>query len=564
MTAQEQPRDPVATSIMARLDPPEHGPGFWERLVEEFEAVGRDDGVGVMSLDHPADSTNEVPAEPSWNGAAALAVNRSRQRSRLALLAVAAVLVVLAGYSLIRVGDSRQSIAPADPTPDESDSVDTSYAHLGDEDREWAFSDRVAWVDDRFVALTSFSDQEWHWTSSDGISWQRQDGPSDRVFQTWAECAPGFSCDIELPAEPLPFLNAGTATRPQARAGDRLLVSAWVTYGVFGVDLDGFAESGDRLDPELLNLAAEESADRLDPELLDLAAENDGCFRELRDNPDAGTVSGGIVGETGNWRISLQCRGSDPSLRGSFSLNLGDHMTPAQAERAVNPQNHRELWLVSPAGAPQPVEGIDDWLQIASSGDRFWMLTNGNELITSVNGSAWQAVPLPVPAVSVQSVAAGPSGHVAIQFVDAGDADSGRSLIVVSHDDGFTWSEPVEVGGEDWLTSVGGAGAAILAGSDLGAQGLLVNDGQAVPLFTQPKDLPHPAMTVGEDRVLVQNGNGLAYYEVFDADGALIHRASADIPSRRQRLQPFVLVTLALAVIAGALLAQRRHRRPVH
>jgi hypothetical protein len=33
--------DPVAASIMARLDPPEHGPDFWERLVEEFEAVGR-------------------------------------------------------------------------------------------------------------------------------------------------------------------------------------------------------------------------------------------------------------------------------------------------------------------------------------------------------------------------------------------------------------------------------------------------------------------------------------------------------------------------------------------
>ncbi len=546
MTAQEPPRDPVVASIMARLDPPEHGPEFWERLVEEFEAVGRDDGVGVMSLDHPADSTNEVPAEPSWNGTAVLAVNRSRQRSRLALLAVAAVLVVLAGYSLIRVGDSGQSIAPADPTPDGTGSIETSYAHLGDEDREWAFSDRVAWVDDRFVALTSFTDQEWHWTSSDGISWQRQDGPSDRVFHTWAECAPGFSCDIELPAAPLPFLNAGMTTWPEARAGDRLLVSAWVTYGVFGLDVDGFTES----------------VDRVDSKLLSLAAENDGCFRELRDNADAGTLSGGIVGETGNWRINLQCRGFDPSLRGSFSLNLGDHMNPAQAERAVNPQNHRELWLVTPADAPQPVGGVDDWFQITSSGDRFWMLTTGNELVTSVDGSAWEAVPLPVPGLSVQSVAAGPGGHVAIQFVDDGRADSGRSLIVVSHDDGLTWSEPVEVRGEDWLASAGGAGAAILAGSDLGAQGLLVNDGRAVQLFTQPKDLPQQAMTVGEDRVLVQNGNGLAYYEVFDADGALIHRASPDIPSRWQRLRPFVLVTLALAVIAGALLALRR--LPVH
>lgn len=166
---------------------------------------------------------------------------------------------------------------------------------------------------------------------------------------------------------------------------------------------------------------------------------------------------------------------------------------------------------------------------ISSSGDRFWAASNG-AVVTSTDGSAWTPVDVPTGGLAPTRIQAAAGGNLALRLSTNSNDRSNDRWISISHDDGNSWSAPVELPADaGYATAVGPAGAAVITSGD-GRDGfdgrhalsLIVDDGVA---FTV--DLPSTSccesVAVGDDRVLLRTDQTL---DVFQLDGILIHRTT--------------------------------------
>ena len=290
---------------------------------------------------------------------------------------------------------------------------------------------------------------------------------------------------------------------------------------------------------------------RVHPAFLARAAQDSECFDALR---RAGTGSepgpgdphlvGYGGGHSGNeWRFTATCR-----LNGeeeTFSIDLGAELDPDQLELleygAVD-----ELWVVRADGSrelvtdPPMVTYLDGRggepsaavAQIEASSTRFWAVSDDG-LVTSIDGVDWQPFTVDTENWQVLEVTANPGGDVALLLADAAGADRQTGLVMVSHDEGRTWSDIVPIVGaaarSALVTSVGPAGVAVSIDEPGAEREVFIDDKTGQVVFTARSPIGSDALAVGAETVLMPrerlaaSGEALGpVLDVYDTSGELI------------------------------------------
>ena len=577
--------DPGITTVLHRLDVPEHRPGFWDDLARDL-------------AEPPAPAA--PPALPALIEAAPGHRSR-RSRRRLVLLAAAVAVAVAATAALVRGGIDNARIQTVDsgpppsvsvtvpgpnptstvtPPPDGSRSVSaravTADDLVGPSAAGWFFSDTVTWSDDGFVAVPP--DQSGYWTSPDGITWGRHDGSTAALVEPFT-CPDGFSCDVSPAAEPIPFHFATPAWRVVARAGDLVVLDAWTQYT-------------NEQEPTGPGDVAPGPA--LHPDILAAAAATDPCFEELRQEAEAGVAPGAGAGEArlASWSgggiddpvIRLSCGG--PSRSASFALDLRDHLTPDQI-RAVYSANATERWLARPGEPPVRVDDpptattraggiavnelVTGLAPVVSSGSRLWAVDEGI-LVSSPDGVTWVPQAVPTSGQKVGEVQASPGGHLALRLADDPALPPNTASFVVSHDDGATWSARAVATGR---LGVGPSGALVVDDSGEQPTATLLDGGRVRADITLAPGTYVRGATVGDGRILLQTAGppspasvspeaDTMLVEVYDADGRLLRQLVYDEGATGRRLLLPEVALLAAVVTAAAVgiavVARRRYR----
>lgn len=565
--AQDPPsqRDSEITLLLQDVAVPDHRHGFWDDLARQMEQTDHLSRIGPALGDIEPDADAEPAPELAPAGPRSIAPLAWR------LLAAAVVLALVGGVALLRSGpdDGRRvdsgvtttaEIEGADPEPASTGDPATTSTVRGE--RSWLFADEIVWIGDEFVT-SALGDS--YWTSPDGIEWKRREGPSP-VLHRSPDCPQELTCAVTPEAPPIPFHFFGESlTKGLDRAGDVVLFEATGGYSI------------ERLpNPEV-------QQPDLNPALLAVAAQSDPCFAEFaRQDPvetagsparDQAYLSSWSGGGLYDPVITLTCvQDSDSAL---FELDLRDHLDDAQLLAVFS--GYRELWVESTGSPPTRVDDFptSSWSDsdvggelvtsvspVSSSGDRFWAADEGT-LVSSTNGIDWTAHEVPTAGSEIDQVAASPGGHLALWLVDDRLVWNEEGHVIVSHDAGATWSEPVALStGDLQRIAVGPAGAAISALSYPSLEEPLttltfVAGGRSSAVTLPKSDGTITAVAaVGTDRVLVRTFD--ERMDVYGLDGTLLHRATW-APWRDGGFD--LRWGLALAAVALALVALRRRRR---
>lgn len=578
--------DPAITALLERLDVPDHRPGFWDDLAR-----------AMVELPEQAD-----PSAGSADGAEPVPLPTTAARPsvrRLLLVAAAMALVAASAVAVVHRNGGQGRIQTVDTGPAVTSTTATTATGsssapttvVGRTDRAeavndlsvvggsaggWFFSDRIAWAGDEFVA-TPQDDPSSHWSSPDGISWSDHDEPNP-VLAAWGSCPEGYDCEVSPAAPEIPFHFAQPFHQVVAKAGDRLLLEAGISYRF---DAEGSVDSDEENAP---------ASPTLHPELLAAAAETKPCFRDLQRQTGAG---GGTDSPEKQARLSAWSSGglSDPVIKltcaygtddvAGFTLDLRDHLTDEQLQAVYGP-GPRELWVATPGSPAARVDdpptttyppdeqlggvAVTQPSSILSTGDRFWAL-DGGSLATSSDGSAWTPRPVATGGLDIADLAASPGGHLVLRLVADRQAPSTVGRVIVSHDEGASWSQPVEVVGAARLW-VGPAGAVVLDDTESGATVSLVDGGSARTVFTADTNVVSQ-VTVGEDRLLVRSldfsrPDSPERFTVYDLDGNPLHQAVYDESAGGRRTALWaagvIAITMATAIGAAAWFRRRRSR----
>ena len=560
-----------ATAVLERLQIPDHDPAFWAEL--RF---------------HMVEPTEAGPLGQPARGTLSRSVRRWPTDGGRRILLVAAVLVILAAGAATLVArtdaDRTQSIdtgpsptsvpEPGPSTPDESQPSPVPASDEGatrsvarGSDGEWFHSDDITWTGEQFTVAAGTGNDPRHLSSTDGLDWSEHDGDSPLLPQP-ARCPDGFTCNARTDVPRIPFFHATVEHDVLARAGDVLLMNAWVRYGIDQQDRFG---SEDR---ELV------PGPVLPSDLLAAAASTDSCFEAVRNQPgqpvgdDQAHISGWSSGGTENPVISLTC--SEEGHTAGFQLDLRDHLTTDQIRSVYSFGDHDQFW-VEEAGAP--ARRLDDppttsfWIDgadggeivsnvvVASTGDRFWALDEGT-LTQSFNGVNWTTQPVPTGELEPQHVIGVPGGHLALRLGEDRRWWDAPVWVTVSHDNGRTWSPPVEV--EPGTLTVGPAGAVVVGDREDMDDSITVTlvDGGATTFSRElPVGVCCVTAVVGEDRVLVQSPE---VFDVYGFDGSLLHQATWSSESRwwsYDRPWSVILLVLLTAALAWLTKPLRRPRQ---
>ncbi|MDH3300433.1 MAG: glycoside hydrolase [Acidimicrobiia bacterium] len=585
--AEIEHRDPATTVILERVIVPDHAPDFWDELTL---GMAQDEATTVMR-----------------------SRRLQKQLTHRILLAAAVILILLvgsavfaalpetggnqaidAGPTAVRDTGPEPDIAPdpegeSAPPPNsgtraslerttaELATVDSTSTASGS-DAEWFFGDQLMWAGDEFVTGWGPADggDAGYWISPDGVEWDHRDGPSPVLLDSFV-CPSGYRCEVSPTLDPIPYHYAETQYEVMARAGDVLLLRASVFYTI------------DRQMPDIDGQETGPGPD-LRPDLLAAAAAGDPCFAQLQaqsqggvtdDSPDAPYLASWGSGGLDDPVIRLTCRRGE-TIAASFALDLRDHLTDEQVEKVYSSGFGAELWVerrgeaaarVTDApsagfwadGVPGDVV-VQPVADIRSSGDRFWAASNG-AVVTSTDGSTWTPVEVPTGGLVPTRIEAAAGGNLALRLsTDSNDWSNDR-WITISHDDGSSWSAPVELPAEvGYLTAVGPAGAAVMTSGD-GRDGFdgrdalsLIVDGGVAFTVDLPSTSCCESVAVGDDRVLLRTDQTL---DVFQLDGTLIHRTMwADDTggwNSRWLTLPLIMVVLMIgAVVIGFVSARAR------
>ena len=278
----------------------------------------------------------------------------------------------------------------------------------------------------------------------------------------------------------------------------------------------------DRIDPgDPINI-------EVHPALLARAARNSGCFAALeaaaRSQPsgtaDAILTSFGEGFQGADWIFEATCQ--DQGGADQFALNLGDVLTDRQFDLLTN-GGDSELFVSRSDGTVERVDerpmtsfwadGIEggDLIEsvpaIAATNTRFWAAADGT-LVSSTDGLSWDPVVLDTGGRRIGSVVANLGGDIAVLLVDDERlVHQGPKDVVVSHDDGSSWSEPVPVAldsDQDFLTNVGPAGVSLTSsGPESPETMVFVDDTNGRIGFTTDEGLGSAQLTVGRDTILL-------------------------------------------------------------
>ena len=501
-------RDPATTAVLEQLIIPDHGADFWHDLEASLAEVDQGPTVGTV-----VDITER---------------RFSRAAQRNLLVAAAAVMALLAGAALFAARSGVSQVETVDdelPAPEapQLEHDNTSSTARG-EASEWFYSDRTIWDGSRFVAA---SRNDSHWVSPDGIDWTRESGLGYGIVIPW-ECPVGYACEVTPAAADIPFHWSGADYQVAARAGNTILLNAYVRYDIDQQSIDPPDPSSDVSLPGPV----------LTPELLSAAADSDPCFADIQANgPGLDGESAHIAswewGGTGDPTVVLRCtRNGEPAA--IFQFDLHGHLTDAELQRVYSSGVASELWVEQPgsparrvADPPVRTRWVDDetpggslegTTDVVSSGDRFWALDDEG-LMTSVDGLSWTLVEGPDTELFLSELAAAPGGHLALWLSEDEQFWDETAWLVVSHDNGATWSAPVEAN-RNYGTSVGPLGAAVVTTSEAGRTLTLYDEGEVRFTTTSTEGDCCFTVTVGEDRVLLQSDRH-AY--LYGPDGTLLH-----------------------------------------
>ncbi|MFN3220137.1 MAG: WD40/YVTN/BNR-like repeat-containing protein [Acidimicrobiales bacterium] len=582
--AQDPPsqRDAEITLLLQDVAVPDHRHGFWDDLARQMEQTDQPSRIGPALGNHvagadaePAPAPEPDPTEP-----------RSIAPLAWRLLAAAVVLALVGGVALLRSGPDNERVDSGVTTTAEIEGADPEPASTGDPaststvrgGKSWLFAEEIAWIGDEFV--TSGLEGR-HWTSPDGIEWQRREGEGP-VLHRSVYCPQELTCAVAPEAPPIPFHYSDVRFLPVARVGDVVLLETWTMYSV-------------EQPREWMSASEQDRQPVLHPDLLAAAAASDPCFAELAQQDPSETSDGARLV---SWDrsgppdpiIQLTCtRGSDTAV---FELDLREHLDDAQLEALFSDPG--ELWVESPTSPPERVDDfpttsrwsdgeagreLTTWTSpVESSGDRFWAVDEGT-LVSSTDGTDWTAHEVPTAGSEIDHVAASSGGHLALVLVEDRRVCCEEGEVIVSHDGGSSWSEPVEVqiGGFPEL-SVGPAGAALSSDAFEAFDAESLTPGENAPVnitstvaivatdrtsvatvsYTFSDGNAVGPVAVGADRVLVW-ANGQA--DVYGLDGTLLHRTTWVGGLDWARDLRWGLALAAAAAVALALVALARRRR---
>ncbi len=382
-------------------------------------------------------------------------------------------------------------------------------------------------------------DEPEHWASVDGIEWTREPGLVVGVGNL--RCHPDFPCDLRPDNVPqVPLMFPRPTSWLEAASDDVTLTKVSVRYD--------FTENTVLTGREQSGLGV-----RIHPSVLAMAAREDDCFKEVQaagpgyePGPDDPTITGYGSNTSGNdGQLTATCRRD--GVETVFTVNLADHLSPEEMS-LVTQGSEPELWVVRADGSNERVQNPPmatyhedlaetdvTWTSIASivsSGSRFWAVSDAG-LVTSIDGFSWQPWPVETGDWRLAGVAAGRAGDVALLLSDNTEfSDRGDKLVMVSHDEGQTWSDAIPVGSDGqsvFVTSVGPAGVALSVDDGGGERDVFLDDRRGEVVFSARSPLGGDALVVGEETILMPrerlaaDGSALGpVLDVYDTEGELI------------------------------------------
>lgn len=395
----------------------------------------------------------------------------------------------------------------------------------------------VTWDGERFVVHDNAHDSDVigegssHWTSVDGLDWERHPGSTRAGLPRFCFDRPGCGAEPEG-IEEVPFHFATPQSQELARVGDVTVVEARVRYSIAGEHDD--SSPGQVIHPALLARAARDSA----------------CFRAVSqaqrrggagdapltaDEPFISSWGQGDVDRLGAGDLPFTVTCTDGDATDTFSLSLREVLSKDELD-LVSGGSEPQLFVNGPDGeatrlADPPVSiWVDDTgveresHVVVATASRFWAIDRG-ELVSSVDGQTWEPVVVETEGRSVGAVVTNP-GHDLVLVLD-------DRRLVASHDEGRTWHAPIPVEGLvlSWgVVEVGPGSAAVVLDREL----VIVDTATGQARFSIDDRLPGLLVDVGigPETVVVPNvvsepdGRDTGVFEVYDLDGELVATVS--------------------------------------
>ncbi len=508
--------------------------------------------IALLPLDerlgHHLTRTAEAIDAPVPPGAPSLTSARQPRSgpARLGLLVIAAALLLLVALAGGRGGDTTGFSL--------FDSVSNLAPNALGGSSELPIAEQAVWDGTQFVINDNSAvddDHVYHWTSPNGIKWTRHDGPHMAGWER--RCYPGFPCNIE-PEEvvDIPYHFGRSAQSVEAIRDDAeggiALVTAWTQYTPFleAVDEDGEQYPG----PGTIH-----------PELAKAAADHSDCFAQaIASGPsftggidEPSITSWGTAGSA-EWSIALGCELNRQSE--NFTLTLNDKLTDQQLHWLAA-GGKRQLFAVRRDGQIKPVvdppvttfwsDGIvggdlvTSISEITATASRFWAVNQG-VLVSSVDGLEWSSANVGLDGRQAAQVVAGLAGDVAVLVVDDHRlSGQGDRYVVLSHDDGVSWSKPIAIGGGDdgymRLRGVSSAGVVYHVSTSDDFVTRVASDRPPISELDLEFDLEPLALgaALGDEHLIVpdelRDVNGNPTYEgwmlkVYDTSGRLVGTVS--------------------------------------